>query len=460
MKYAPKDCLRLLVAPAAGIERSGERRRAQLLAGLLLVLVSLGVLSGLVQLATVPNFLPTFLVMTGALTLLAAAYGVARTRAYRLAAIVTCAAPVAACLAVAVHDPDDPVALSFMVLGVLFASVFLSTRAALLTVVAVLAATAVAAIIAPPLRSPDRVVPAVAFQVIVSALLVLAARQRHRIEAEHEARLGETEAMLRRTDEDRRGLQSQLAALTPLATTGRVTAGLAHDLSNLLMLIVHAHREQEPPQEAALRQAELAGEVSIRLIRRMLLLARGGDQPGERTLVDLNTVLQDSEELLTCALGKSCQLVTRYHERPLPVWVDELDLQRILLNLAANARQAMPEGGTVTLETCPADLAPPRSVELPPALYAAIVLADSGTGLPAETMSRTPGPSAPRRGGGGFGLGLGIVADLARRQEALIDVWSQPGQGTRFTIFLPRSAGADWPPRASSQGPAGDRFGG
>jgi signal transduction histidine kinase len=415
----------------AVLDGVGRRHRSELLARLLLTLVGLGLLSGLVQLAAVPDFLSTFLAMTVALAFLAGAYAISRTPAYRIAAVIACIAPTVACLAVVVQNPDDRIALSFMLLSVVFATTFLSTCGACVMAAIVLTAVGLATILVPPLRSPERWIPVTAFHGIMSALLVLAAKQRNRIEAEQDRRVQDAEARLGSAETRTREVETQLLAAQRFATVGRLSAGVGHDLNNLLALLLNAHQGLDAKDERVaevLRQVEAAGAMAKKLVSQMITLARSGGETGAQEPVDVNAVLRQAGALLSCAAGGHCELSIRCADRPLLVRIDPLDLQRILLNLAANGGKAMPTGGTLRIEVFgPHD----RRV-------AAIAITDSGKGMDRDMIARSFEPFVSTRSAeGGFGLGLSIVADLLRRHGGHLEVWSEPGRGSRFTLLLP-----------------------
>ena len=419
---------RALISPAATLERPGDRLRAELLAGLLLLLIVLGLLSGLLQLATVPDFLSRFLIISVALAILVGAYGVSRTRGYRLAALAACLVPVGACLMILSLDPYDPVALPFMSVAVLIATVFLPTYAACLTAGGVLAVVLALPLLDPAFASPERWIPSVTFHVIVSSLLLLASRQRNRIESVQEVQL-------RRVD-------AQLAAAQNFATAGRLATGVGHDLNNLLTMMLDLRGELGTVDHrlaGQLSRANCAAEVATRLVSKMLAVARTPDRACEPALIDLNDLLKDSVDLLGCAAGRRCELIARYHPTPLRSRVDALDLQRVLLNLAGNAGQAMPLGGTVIIETNLAERVPTSGARaLGPGPHGAIIVQDSGVGMGAATLARAFQPFVSGRAAeGGVGMGLAIVADLVGRLGGVLDVRSEPGRGTRFTLLLP-----------------------
>jgi hypothetical protein len=148
-----------LVEPGPDLAEPGERRRARLLAALLVVLVPAGLLSGLVQLAFVPDFAGTFGLMVGALSILFVAWLGSRGAHYRLSALAASAAPVAACIGVAALNPDDRVWYAFMMIGVLLATLFLTTRMAALVGMGTFAAVVACVSCVPGLDGSDRALP-------------------------------------------------------------------------------------------------------------------------------------------------------------------------------------------------------------------------------------------------------------------------------------------------------------
>jgi signal transduction histidine kinase len=431
-----------LTAASPGLDRPGDRRRAELLAGLLLTLICLGLVAGLVQLAAVPDFFPTFLAMAAAIACLTAAYGVSRTPRYRVAAIISCLAPLAACLATLASNPEDPVALPFMVLAVLFAAVFLPTSAAILTAIVVVTLDGMIIILVPALASADRWVPAIAFHAIVSTLLVIAARQRNRVETHQDRELQRLAARWREAEDESSRLRRQLAAAQHLATVGRLTAGLGHDLNNLLALVLDLHSQVDSGDKrvaSLVSQARGAGQVAIRIVRDMLSVARSPAPPKQHAVVDVNEVLKDSLALLGCATTGRCELSVRCHPGPLRSRVDALDVQRIVLNLASNAAQAMPHGGVLGIETHLAEgVTIPKNPQLARGPYAVILVEDSGGGMDGPELAQVFEPFVSSRAAeGGIGMGLAIVRELADRHGGVVEAWSERGRGTRFTVFLP-----------------------
>jgi signal transduction histidine kinase len=418
-----------------------DRIRARLLAGLLLAIVAAGFLSGVIQLALVPGFLPTFGIMNLALAALAAGYLASRTRHYRVGGAIASLAPLAACLAVAAHNPDDRVWYAFMTLGVLLASVFLSPRATVL--VAVLSVTGVLAVAwaVPQLRSPDRVVPPLMFQLVFAPLMILAARHRDRLEEERQRALLESHAAQ--------------AEAQRLETAARFAGGIAHDFQNLLSVITAGVGSLRAGGAAAdeLDDVASASARAAALVRQLLAFSR--QQALEPQLVRPADVVAGLEGILRHVAGEKVRLVVERPAGPWRVLVDPTQLEQVLLNLVVNARDAMPAGGTLRVglfdvEVAPAD--PEAREGMPAGAYVALEVADTGTGMTDEVRRRIFEPFFTTKGsGGGSGIGLATVHGIVTQSGGHLTVRSAPGAGATFTVYLPRAGDSPAPDAAGRE---------
>jgi signal transduction histidine kinase/CheY-like chemotaxis protein len=419
-----------LVAPSPLLVRLSDRMRARLLAGLLAVIVVGGFASGVVQLAVIPGFLPTFLAMCGALVVLAAGYASSRTRHYRVGGAIAALAPLVACLSVAALNPDDRVWYAFMSISVLLAAVFLSLRAtAAVAGLSILGILLLLALV-PALRPLDRSLPPLAFHAIFSPLMLLAARHRDRLEAAE------------------RRLQEQLLQAQKLESVGRLAGGVAHDFNNLLMGILgYAEFLEEgiragAPELEDLAEIRRAGERARDLTRQLLAVAR--KQVTEPGVLDLNEVLRESEKLLRRVLGEDVELVVTLAPDPWPVMADPTQLQQVILNLAVNARDAMPHGGRLVLETGNLEVDARHAAAHPglrPGPHVRLAVSDSGQGMSPETRAHAFEPFYTTKPvGEGTGLGLATVYGIVTQAGGHVGVESEPGRGTRFDIYLPRTS--------------------
>jgi CheY-like chemotaxis protein len=195
-----------------------------------------------------------------------------------------------------------------------------------------------------------------------------------------------------------------------------------------------------------------AGDRASRLTRQ--LLAFGRRQVVRPVALDLNEVLAESERMLRRLIGEDVALVTDLAPDLPRVWADAGEIEQVVLNLCVNARDAMPGGGTLTIRTEAVGAAdgPPPGPDRRPGRYARLTVADTGHGMTDDVKPHIFDPFFTTKGvGQGTGLGLATVHGIVRQAGGSIDVASEVGRGTTFTILLP--AAADDPPAAAADGP-------
>lgn len=226
---------------------------------------------------------------------------------------------------------------------------------------------------------------------------------------------------------------------------GRLAGGIAHDFNNLMMVVIgHAHRLlQQLATHPAKREIELISQAGLRaaaLTKKLLTFSRR--QVFEPKNLDINASVRDMEDLLQRMIGEHVQIVVVLHPETGHAMMDPVQLEQILMNLAVNARDAMPDGGLLNIETDCVEL-DESFVRLHPGArtgsFVKILVQDAGCGMDAETLSHIFEPffttKSPDRG---TGLGLATVYGILKQSQGYIDVTSQPGQGARFTVYLPR----------------------
>jgi len=243
---------------------------------------------------------------------------------------------------------------------------------------------------------------------------------------------------------ERHALQEQLQHSQRLETLGTLAGGIAHDVNNHLSAILgqmHLVRETLPdghPAHQRLLLAESSATSCARTTRTLLAFSRHGN-PDLRPM-DLQELVAATAELLGCILGGLIQVRTDLAPGPAPILGDRLQLEQVLMNLAVNARDAMPQGGRLTLRTCRAGA---RRIELE--------VEDTGQGIPGEALPRIFEPFFTTKAvGQGTGLGLSMVHGIVQTHGGTLDVDSQIGIGTRFTLTfdLADPGGSDLnPPR-------------
>ncbi|HKV12156.1 MAG TPA: ATP-binding protein, partial [Thermoanaerobaculia bacterium] len=264
-----------------------------------------------------------------------------------------------------------------------------------------------------------------------------------------------TEEALRETEERLRHAQR-------LESIGRLAGGIAHSFNNLLAAIafhVGLLLEELPREERLLRHAgEIrdAGERAAALARQ--LLAFGRKQVLQPRRLSLNEVVASIEPMLRRLLGEHIRLETRLSPEAGAVCVDLGQLEQVILNLVLNARDAMPAGGSLCVETARYDLAESetwRGEELPAGPYVCLKIEDAGAGMPPEVLARIFEPFfTTKERGQGSGLGLATVYGIVRQSGGAVRVESQSGQGSLFTILLPRDGEAeDCEPSAAAPEP-------
>ncbi len=237
--------------------------------------------------------------------------------------------------------------------------------------------------------------------------------------------------------------EARLREAQKLEALGQLTGGVAHDFNNLLMVVLGnlgLLRKRLPPDPRLLRLldgAQQGAERGASLTSRMLAFARR--QELRPAPVDLAALVQGMVPLVERSAGPTVLIETRIPEGLPPALVDANQLELALLNLAVNARDAMPQGGrieiTAGLAEAPSRMAPPG---LTPGRYLRLAIADSGQGMDAATLARATEPFFTTKGvGRGSGLGLSMVQGLAQQSGGGLSLDSRPGEGTVAAIWLP-----------------------
>jgi signal transduction histidine kinase len=418
---------KLLIDPLTRLDAS-EHRKAQLLAGLLLSLAVLGLLAALVQRATVPGFRTTFIVIVAAIAVIGLGYVASRTRLYRLGAGIACAVPTIACAVVALKSPHDGAWYVFMLLGVVFATLFFSLRVAAAVAGAVFVVLCALVVWVPELHSPATFAPILAVHIVLSPLLLVAAYHQGRLERE---RQGE----LRRKD-------ARLAGMDRMEALASVVGSIVHDFNNLLVVVVanagELEHEESDNTRVRAREIRIASDTAVALGRQLLTFA--SRQPSQPKTISLEQVLRRIEPILARMAGGVTLLVRSAANLAL-VNADPLQLEQVLMNLVVNARDAMPNGGAITIEIENVELDEPY-VDLHPEARAIahvmIVVRDTGAGMDALTRSRAFEPFFTTKGDRGTGLGLATVHGLIKQAGGHVTVTSELGVGTTFRVYLPR----------------------
>ena len=248
------------------------------------------------------------------------------------------------------------------------------------------------------------------------------------------------------TSEQRR-LEEQLFQAQKLEAVGRLAGGVAHDFNNHLTVILASadvlSRQLGPEFAAELGQISAAATRSAGLTRQLLALGRR--QILQPKLLSLNAVVGELDPLLRRTLGAGVEIETVLAAGLWNVQVDLAQIQTALLNLATNARDAMDGRGKLTIETANVhlDRAYVEGRGVPPGQYVMLAVTDDGAGMDEETRAQVFEPFfTTKPPGAGTGLGLSTAHGLVRQSGGLMNVYSEPGQGATFRIYLPRALGA------------------
>ncbi|MBV9735114.1 MAG: response regulator [Acidisphaera sp.] len=259
-------------------------------------------------------------------------------------------------------------------------------------------------------------------------------------------------------------LEAQLSQSQKLQAVGQLAGGIAHDFNNLLTAMIGAADfvAARPGIDAEtledVGQIRRSAERGAALVRQ--LLAFGRQQRLQPKVIAINEAIRDLSSLLSRLLGGKVKLELDLEEPGRMVRVDPTQLDQVLVNLAVNARDAMPEGGTLTLRSGHITLfrALTRGQEtIPPGRYVMIEVQDTGAGIPPEVLPRIFDPFfTTKRERGGSGLGLSTVHGIIRQSDGFLAVESHVGRGTRLRVYLPRHDGAEAVtiPRAPGARPA------
>ncbi|GAN77020.1 PAS domain S-box protein [Acidisphaera rubrifaciens] len=281
--------------------------------------------------------------------------------------------------------------------------------------------------------------------------------------------LNETlEARIAAAIAERQTVEEALRQAQKMEAVGQLTGGVAHDFNNLLQIVVgnlEMLQRNLPPEQPRLRRATEAAMTGARraatLTQRLLAFSRR--QPLEPKPINANTLVSGMAELLARTLGETISLETVQGAGLWRVEADPNQLESAILNLAVNARDAMPDGGRLTIETTNTHLDRAYAAdhaEVQPGQYVLISVSDTGIGMDRETVGRVFEPFfTTKEVGRGTGLGLSMVYGFVKQSGGHVKIYSEPGEGTTVKIYLPRLVGeaAESPTGEESHAPEGTR---
>ena len=250
----------------------------------------------------------------------------------------------------------------------------------------------------------------------------------------------------RRTEEALRKSEEKLVQSQKLEAIGRLAGGVAHDFNNLLTVIrgyadlLDEQLHENHPMKGDAREIKRAADRAADLTAQLLAFSRG--QVMRPRILDLNDIMRGMQNMIGRLVGEDIELRTILAPGPAPIRADQGQLEQVTMNLAANARDAMPRGGILTIRTAAYSFGAegtPEHTEMVPGSYVTLEVSDTGVGIDKETLARIFEPFfTTKEVGHGTGLGLATVYGIIKQSNGYIYCTSQPGAGTIFTVYLPR----------------------
>jgi PAS domain S-box-containing protein len=244
---------------------------------------------------------------------------------------------------------------------------------------------------------------------------------------------------------DRKDLEEQFQQAQKIDAIGKLAGGIAHDFNNLLTAILGYSDfllnglKKDDPLRCEVEEIKKAGDRAAGLTQQLLAFSR--KQMMRAKVVNLKQVVSNIERMLRRLIGENVELITRADSSLWEVKVDPCQIEHVIINLAVNARDAMPNGGRLTIETSNVvldELHTPHHPEMKPGRYVLLLVSDTGCGMDANTQAKIFEPFfTTKEQGKGVGLGLSTVYGIVRQSDGYLCVHSEPGRGATFKIYLP-----------------------
>ncbi len=244
---------------------------------------------------------------------------------------------------------------------------------------------------------------------------------------------------------EQKELEEQFRQSQKMEAIGLLAGGIAHDFNNLLMVVlcncdlILARSKNDDTLTEDIIEIKKSGQRAAELTSQLLAFSR--KQVLKPQIIDLNTIVNDLEKMIKRLVGERIDTVAVLEPRISPVKADKGQMDQVIMNLVINARDAMPKGGKITIETKNVKIDDnyiKKYSELKPGSYAMIAVTDTGTGMTKETVDKIFEPFFTTKGlGKGTGLGLSTVYGIVKQSNGYVSCYSEPGRGTCFKIYLP-----------------------
>jgi signal transduction histidine kinase/CheY-like chemotaxis protein len=252
-------------------------------------------------------------------------------------------------------------------------------------------------------------------------------------------------SLLARQMQQQAHLEDQLRESRKMESIGRLAGGVAHDFNNMLTVIcgycelLIPDLKGHPEARECAQEIHKAAQKATSLVRQLLAFSR--KQILQPVILDLNILIAETEKMLYRLVGEDVELITTLYSSPCWIKVDPSQVNQVIVNLAANARDAMPDGGKLILETAIIEIDVPQpelAADITPGRYVRLTITDTGIGMDENTRTHIFEPFfTTKQMGKGTGLGLSTVFGIIKQSGGHISVSSEPGQGTSFNIHFP-----------------------